>query len=170
MAARIDALFKLSVIVALLLAASGIGYYYGVYLPRRDAQLDQERTLEQARAEAEKRTTQERLAAEQKQSAQRQAEITAGAESRYQACLDVANASHDTSWAAECKRLAEKALHDHDDCLSKSKLSLEYCNTAYRMRDGSPNCTLPLKVATDLDGGLTKARNRCAQERKAALQ
>ena len=170
MAARIDALFKLSVIVALLLAASGVGYYYGVYLPRRDAQLDQERALEQARTEAERLATRERLAAEQKQSAQRQAEAKAGAESRYQACLDTASMTHDTSWAVECKRLAEKAQQDHDDCLAKSKLSLEYCNTAYRMRDGSPNCTLPLKVATDLDGGLTKARNRCAQERKAALQ
>jgi hypothetical protein len=170
LAARIDALFKLSVIVALLLTASGIGYYYGVYLPRRDAQLDQERAVEQARTEAEKRATQERLAAEQKQSAQRQAELKAGAESRYRTCLDTASASHDTSWAAECNRLAEKAQQDHDDCLSKSKLSLEYCSTAYRIRDGSPNCTLPLKVATDLDGGLTKARNRCAQDRKAASQ
>ena len=170
MAARIDALFKFSVIVALLLAASGVGYYYGVYLPRRDAQLDQERALEQARTEVEKRATRERLAAEQKQSAQRQAELKAGAESRYQTCLSSASASHDESWAAECRRLADKAVQDHADCLSKSRLSKEYCDTAYRARDGSANCALPLKVAADLDGGLTKARNRCAQERKAALQ
>ena len=170
MAARIDALFKLSVIVALLLASSGVGYYYGVYLPHRDAQLANERALAQARAEAEKVARQEQVAAEQRQLAEHRAEAKAGAESRYQTCLDTASTTHDTSWAAECKRLAEKVQQDHDDCLSKSKLSQEYCNTAYRTRDGSANCALPLKVAADLDGGLTKARNRCTQERKATLQ
>lgn len=170
MAARIDAFLKLSVIAALLLASSGVGYYYAVYLPQRDARLDHERAQEQGRAEAEKFAKREQLAAEQKQSEQRRAEAKAGAESRYQTCLTSASAGHDESWAVECRRLAEKAAQDHADCLSKSKLSQEYCDAAYRKRDGSANCTLPLKVAADLDGGLTKARNRCAQERKAALQ
>jgi hypothetical protein len=169
-AARIDALFKLSVIAALLLASSGVAYYYAIYLPRRDAEIENERALEQVRAEADKTAMQERLAMEQKQLAERRAEAKAGAESRYQTCIDNAGAVHSASWAAECKQLAEKAQQDHKDCLSKSKLSEEYCNTAYRTRDASPNCLLPLKNAADLDGGLTKARNRCAQERKAALQ
>jgi hypothetical protein len=169
-AARIDALLKLSVVAALLLGSSGVAYYYAIYLPHRDAEIENARALEQARAEADKSAMQERVAVEQSQLAARRAEAKAGAESRYQACIDNAGAVHSASWAAECKRLAEKAQQDHKDCLSKSKLSEEYCDTAYRMRDASPNCTLPLKIATDLDGGLTKARNRCAQDRKAALQ
>jgi hypothetical protein len=34
LAARINALFKLSIIAALLVASSGVAYYYAVYLPR----------------------------------------------------------------------------------------------------------------------------------------
>jgi CRISPR/Cas system-associated exonuclease Cas4 (RecB family) len=170
LAAGINALFKLSIIVALLVASSGVAYYYAVYLPRRDAQLDEVRAVEQAHAADDLRARQEQLAFEQKQAEQRQAEMKAGAETRYQTCIDAAGVTHDTTWAAECKRLAEKAQQDHADCLAKSKLSQQYCDTAYRSRDGSSNCTLPLKVATEVDGGLIKARNRCAQERKAALQ
>ena len=160
----------LSVIVSLLLASSGVAYYYVMYLPYRDAQLDNERKLERAQAEAQKRAAQERSLAEQKKLEQRQAEAKAVAEARYQTCVNKANAGHEASWAAECKHLAEKALADHTECLTKPKLPKGYCDTAYRLRDGSPNCVLPQKVATNLDGDLNDARNRCQRERKAALQ
>jgi hypothetical protein len=168
LAASVNLVLKLSVIVSLLIASCGVGYYYAVYLPHRDAQLDSERAQEKARAEVEKKHA-EHLAAEQRKSEQRQADAKA-AETRYQSCLNSANATHDTSWAAECKHLAEKAASDHAECLSKPRLSKGYCDTAYRMRDGSRNCTLPVKVAADLDGDLNSARNRCLRERKAALQ
>jgi hypothetical protein len=45
LAAKFDGILKLSIIASLLLAASGIGYYYAVYLPGRDAQLDNELIL-----------------------------------------------------------------------------------------------------------------------------
>ena len=170
MAASINALLKLSIIASLLIGSCGVAYYYAIYLPRRDVQLDEERAQEKARIAAEKRVRQERLAAEQKESERRQAVAKAGAETRYQTCVKSATASHDTSWADECKHLAEKAKADHEECLAKSKLSRGYCDAAYRNRDGSPNCTLPQKVATDLDGDLNTARNRCQRERKAALQ
>lgn len=170
MAAGIKALLKLSVIIALLVAASSIAYYYTVYLPDRDARLDQERALEQARAVGDKRAKEEQLAFQQKQTEERRAVAKTGADSRYQACVDSASAAHDASWAAACKRLAEKAMQDHADCLAKSKLSQQYCDAVYRATDGSPNCRLPVKVATEIDGGLTNARNRCTAERNAALQ
>jgi hypothetical protein len=170
LAAGINALLKLSIVAALLTASSGVAYYYAVYLPRRDARLDEERAIEQVRAVDEKRARQDKLAFEQKQAEQRQADTKAGAETRYQTCVEAAGAAHEATWAAECKRLAEKAQQDHAACLAKAKLSQQYCDTAYRSRDDASNCTLPLKVATELDGGLIKARNRCAQERKAALQ
>jgi hypothetical protein len=166
----INALLKMSIIASLLIGSSGVGYYYAIYLPRRDVQLDEQHAQERARIAAEKRARQERFAAEQKESEQRQAAAKAGADTRYQSCVKTATASHDSSWAAECKHLAEKAKADHDECLTKSKLSRGYCDAAYRNRDNSPNCTLPQKIATDLDGDLNTARNRCQRERKAALQ
>ncbi len=165
-----NTLFKLSLIVSLLLASSGVAFYYAVYLPHRDAQLDEERRLEKAQADARKRAAQERSLAEQRKLEQRQAEAKAGAEARYQTCLKRASATHATSWAAECKRLAEKALADRAECLTKPKLPKGYCDAAYRPRDASPTCVLPSKVATGLDGDLSEARGRCQRERRAALQ
>jgi hypothetical protein len=169
-AARMNTLLKLSVIVSLLLASSGVGFYYAVYLPRRDAQLENERRQEKAQADAQKRVAQERSLAERKKAEQRQAETKASAEAHYQTCLNKANMTHESSWAAECKRLAEKALADHSECLTKPKLPKGYCDAAYGLRDASPGCVLPQKVATGLDGDLSEARNRCQRERRAALQ
>ena len=165
-----NTLFKLSLIASLLLASSGVAFYYAVYLPRRDVQLDNERKLEQALADARTRVAQQRSLAKQKKSEQRQAEAKVGAEAHYQTCLNRANVTHAASWAAECKRLAEKAVADHAECLTQPKLPKGYCDAAYRPRDASPNCILPPKVATALDGDLSEGRNRCQRERQAALQ
>jgi len=161
---------RLSVVVSVLLASSAIAYHYALYLPRRDAQLDTEWKQEKAQAEDRKRVAQDRSAGEQKKFEPRQADSKAAAEARYQACLNKANANHETSWAAECKHLAEKAQVDRAECLTKPKLPKGYCDTAYRPRDGSANCVLPQKVATNLDGDLNDARNRCQRERRAAMQ
>jgi hypothetical protein len=40
-------------------------------------------------------------------------------EHAYQACLEKASAAHDTAWAAECKRIAEKGRQNHDACISE---------------------------------------------------
>jgi hypothetical protein len=92
------------------------------------------------------------------------------AEGRYQTCLVRAGASHDSSWSSQCKSLADQAVASHTACLANGKLSSSYCDAAYRSRDGSPNCSLPVKVSTGLDGDLTAARQRCLRERDAALQ
>src|SRR5215468_1270265 len=54
--------FKLSVVASVLLASCGVGYYYLVYLPQRDAQFQPERVLERFRAATEKRAEQEPVA------------------------------------------------------------------------------------------------------------
>ena len=136
------------------------------------AQVEQnhQAAMQKAQADAQKRVAQERSLAERKKAEQRQAETKASAEAHYQTCLNKANMTHESSWAAECKRLAEKALADHSECLTKPKLPKGYCDAAYRLRDASPGCVLPQKVATGLDGDLSEARNRCQRERRAALQ
>ena len=132
--------------------------------------LDNERELEKAQADARNSVAQQRSLAKQKKSEQRQAEAKVGAEAHYQTCLNRANVTYATSWAAECKRLAEKAVADRAECLTQPKLPKGYCDAAYRPRDASPNCILPPKVATALDGDLSEGRNRCQRERQAALQ
>ena len=161
---------RASLAASFLLASSGAGYYYGVYAPARDEQQESARVFEQTVAYAHKRAAQERSAAEQREAEGHRAAQRAAAGERYQACLSNASASHDTSWAAECERIAERSVQARADCLSKSKLPQGYCDAAYRTRDASPNCVLPVAIATNLDFGLNRARQRCLQEREAALQ
>jgi hypothetical protein len=159
-----------SLLVSLFLAASGVGYYYAIYLPQRGARLEQERATEKARAEVELRFRQQRLLAQQQESEQRRALARATAETRYQACIDDAAAVHDASWAAECKNLADKTGKDRDNCLLTLKLPAAYCDASYPTRDASPKCTLPLEVGTVLDAALERGRYRCQREREAAEQ
>jgi hypothetical protein len=169
LAAKIDALLKLSVIVALLLASSGVAYYYAVYLPQRDSELDRETGLQKLHAYGQKRADQERSVALQRDTEQRQAKTKASADIRYQNCVDGARTSHDASWAAACQRLADKVVQGHTDCLSIPNLPQGYCDAAYGTRDPSAHCTLPAVMAADLDAILNTARKACLQERNAAL-
>jgi hypothetical protein len=51
MAGTVDAFLKVSIAASLLLAAGSVGYYYSIYLPKRDAQIDRERLIERSRVE-----------------------------------------------------------------------------------------------------------------------
>ena len=53
MAGRLGARLRLGIVTAALLASSGVVYYAAVYVPRRDAALESERMLKQARADAD---------------------------------------------------------------------------------------------------------------------
>jgi hypothetical protein len=170
LAGKIDAVVKITVVASLLMVSSAAGYYYTVHLPHRDAQLEDERQQEKTRAEARKRAEHERSVAQQKEAEHRQAMAKGTAERRYQTCLNSAGAAHATSWAAACKRLADKIAAQHADCLAKSKLSAGYCNAAYKTRDSSAHCTLPVAISTDLDGDLNTARKHCLREREAVLR
>ncbi len=170
MAARIDTFLKVSVIAAVLLAASGVAYYYAVYLPRRDAARANAEMLEQARSAAAKRAEQERLLAQQQEVEKHQAQAQAAAQVRYRSCLKDAAATRAASQAAQCQAIVDKASADRDNCLNALKLPKAYCESAYAIRDGSPNCTLPTAVASVFDADLERARNRCLQESKAAAQ
>jgi hypothetical protein len=170
LAAKIGRFLKIGVIAVLLLGAGGAVYYYAVFLPRRDAVRADEERLEQARDAAAKHAEQERLLAQQQELEQRRAQQQAAAQVRYQACLTDAAAAHTASWATQCKSIADKTAADRDNCLSALKLPKAYCDSSYTVRDGSPTCTLPTATASVIDADLERARNRCLQESKAAVQ
>jgi hypothetical protein len=110
-----------------------------------------------------------RVAVRRRETEQRQAETEASAGIRYQNCIDEARTSHDASWAAACKRLADKVVRDRADCLSLPNLPQGYCDAAYSTRDPSAHCTLPGETAAELDAALSTARNHCAQDRNAVM-
>jgi hypothetical protein len=170
MAAKLYAVLKLGIVASAVLASSSAGYYRAIYVPQRDAERAQQRVLDETRAYAQVRAAELRREAEQRQLEQRRSAERTAAESRYQTCLSDADAAHDTSWAGECKRIADKVIENRAGCLARANMPQGYCTAVYRERDGSPTCTLPVAIATDLDGGLTIARTRCRRERDAALQ
>jgi len=139
-------------------------------LPTRDAQQNEQHLAEALHAYGRQRVDVARAVAEQQQKERRLAADKVAAESRYETCRTAARANHDAAWSAACKRLADQAAEDRGNCLANKKLPQGYCNAAYRSRDASPRCTLPANVATTIDGNLTIARNRCRQQRNAALQ
>jgi hypothetical protein len=170
LATKLNALLKLSLIAVPLLASSGVGYYYAVYLPARDTQRNEERLAEALHAYGRQRAEAARAVAEQQHKEQRMAADKAAAESRYETCLSGASSTHDAAWSEACQRLADRALEDRGNCLANKKLPQGYCGAAYRSRDSSPHCILPADVATAIDGNLSLARNQCRQQRNAALQ
>jgi hypothetical protein len=171
MRAVIDVVFKLSIVAAILLVSSSVGYYYVVYLPSRDARLDEERRLDIARAEAEKRAEQERVLAEQRALEQRQTLEKVAAQVRYDACQNRATANYSASWATSCKRIADNNLKKRADCIktASSDYMRSTCNDIWKV-DPGPNCTLPRALGTDIEQEMVRAQDRCLQESKAGLQ
>jgi hypothetical protein len=167
---NIDGLLKLAVAASIVLAALSAGYYHAIYLPQRDARIANERLLEQANAEAAARAARLQLVAQEQDAQKRQAAAQATAEADFQSCLKNAGAVHDASWAAECKRLADRAQADLAGCLANGKLAKAYCDSSYGPRDASANCTLPAEIASPLDADLAGARNRCLRDKNAAAQ
>jgi hypothetical protein len=170
LATKLKQLLPISLIAALLLASSGVGYYYAVYLPARNAQQNEQSLAEALHAYGRQRAEAVRAVTEQQHTKQRLAADKAAAESRYATCLSSASATHDAAWSDACRRLADQALEDRGNCLANKKLPQGYCGAAYRSRDSSPHCILPADVASAIDGNLTVARNQCRQQRNAALQ
>jgi hypothetical protein len=175
LAAKIDAIRKLSIVTSVLLASSSAGYYYLVYLPQRDVQFEPQRVLERFRAAAEKRAEsaeQELSLFEQKVSEQRAAEQKAAEErhalekaNRYQACLSRAADNYNASRLAACNRSREKIIKDQDDCFNLG-FSRNVCAMAHVVPEVSPSCTLARTVRLALDADLEKARDRCLEEDK----
>jgi hypothetical protein len=67
MAGTVDAFLKVSIAASLLLAAGSVGYYYSIYLPKRDAQIDRERLIERSRVEITEKAVAARLQAEKEE-------------------------------------------------------------------------------------------------------
>jgi hypothetical protein len=165
-----DAILKLSIVASVLLASSGAGYYYLVYLPQRETQFQPQRVLERFRAATVKRAEQELLLFEQKVSEQRAAEQKVVEQrqalekaDRYQACLSRATDRYNASRLTACNRPREKIIKDQDDCV-KLGFSRNVCAMAHVVPEASPNCRLPRTVALALDAEVEIARDRCLEE------
>lgn len=170
MSGKIDAFLKISIAASVILAASSVGYYYVVYLPKRDAQLDADKNLDRARAEYARLAEQARVAAEKQSAEQKQAADRVAVQNRYQICVRTAENIYTTSWASQCKSIAAKSIKQHADCVAQGTLQRSSCDTIYSIADATPTCDLPRIMGKDLDDDLEKARSRCLQESQSGLR
>jgi hypothetical protein len=159
MAGAVDTLLKLSVVTAVLVASSSVGYYYVVYLPQRDLQIDAQHQLELQRQEDNRRAAEQMREAEQ-----------VGARFRYGQCRTRAYNEYEANWGSTCKALLNESIKQHTDCVRQGTMQKTLCDTVYKIREGGSDCKLPTKFAQQLETALEKARDRCLQESRIGIQ
>jgi hypothetical protein len=91
----------------------------------------------------------------------------ADAQARYHSCVSSVETNYNDSWANACNRLEVQSVRKQGDCLQS--LPLDFCATI-PIHDGSPDCALPVSMASELNAGLEKRRDRCLQEVNAGLR
>ena len=92
----------------------------------------------------------------------------ADAQARYYTCLNSVEKDYSDSWANACNRVRVQSLMEENDCVTRY-LPSDVCS-AIPIHDGSPECALPVSIASDLNAILEKHRDRCLQEVNAGLR
>jgi hypothetical protein len=160
----LNTLLKASIVVSVAIATLGVGYYFAIYVPKKDAAQDAERSAEvlrlnRSRAEQEPGTEDERAAA-----AQKKLRIS----SRYEACVRDAELSYRYNATDKCRHIVEERRKMFDDCTRT--LPQPTCEAIHGTFNQSDNCALPTNLAKSLDDELEKSKNRCLQEFQLGLQ
>jgi hypothetical protein len=170
LAGAIDSLLKISIAASVLIASGSISYYYMRYLPERDAQIENERKLENARTEYARQVEQSRAAAEKTADIERQAADKEATQTRYKICLKNADSNYSFAWADQCRKIADAAQKNRSECISKSTTDKSSCDLIYPKVDFNPDCSLNRAIGNDLNDQLQKSHERCLQESRLGLQ
>ena len=187
MAFSADTFLKVSIAGALLIAASGVGFYYGIHLPSHDSLLDQERHQAQLRAELrleddERRKEEARKTEIERQEEQQRLDLAQKATDRasadrrqfdsqrkYEACLSNARANYVADWTAACKLRAHQIENAIRDCQPLALPAYKVCVRNAGVPDPTFNCALPATTSKNLDELNEKNKDRCLRERQAGL-
>ena len=151
-----DAVLKLSLAAAVLLAGAGVGYYFGIFLPaqaihetrdsgtrRQIESTDRTADLERARlAEAQRREA---------------------AQQRYQACLGTANTTYSARWSSGCRVQHERQQAAYDDCADDLFSTRAGCARKFPV-EPERGCALPVQISDRLVSDRDAARAQCLGE------
>jgi hypothetical protein len=92
----------------------------------------------------------------------------ADAQARYHSCVSSVETDYGDSWATACKRVEAQSWSERNDCIARA-MRWDVCSTI-TIHDGSPDCALPVSIASELNAGLERRRDRCLQEVNAGLR
>jgi hypothetical protein len=149
-----DRIVKLAVVVAVLMAGTGVFYYYVVFLPSVERQKSE--LAEREKQEAAKRESERQRA--------------------YEVCNSSAQRNYDANWATACSSFAEGQSAAMKNCLtdraimSNEFMGAAYCRRTYGAGDPSPTCSLPTERANSLNATFKYEKERCLAEAKLGLQ
>jgi hypothetical protein len=159
----IDTILKVAVIVAVTATSSALSYYYIIYLPRRDAQMEAVRQTEMRVAEEKARQEIERAAALER-AARHQHEW---ANERYRLCLSTAERSYSLIWDAECERQSIRQNQQIASCISEQRFG---CQSLFDKKIPAQDCALPKELADQYNTRLKEERDHCMQEYRDAIR
>ncbi|GGY92139.1 hypothetical protein [Novosphingobium colocasiae] len=151
MRASPDAVLKLSLAVAAVLAGSGIGYYYGVFLPDQAREAGR-RADAAATAQADAR----------QQAARDQASAEQGRQQAYQDCVNLAELGYRNRWNTSCRAQRQRDLAALADCEDDFFRTKAGCAQDFPVRSGR-DCELPGDAAAAYAADLDREKAVCAQ-------
>jgi hypothetical protein len=148
-----DKVLRLAVVIAVLLAGSGVFYYYVIFLPNSQRQAVQEA----------------------EQTKQDQATKEAARKAQYASCLVGARADYETNWENACKDLASAQQSQYQNCLSDKfvmsnpYMGENYCKKMFTGADASPNCSLPGARADSANKTYQDEQQKCLSEAQLGM-
>ena len=157
---RAGAILKLCAALALLIAGSGVGYYYGIFLPN-EARLQAERREAEAEAgEQARRDAEARFAAEQSRRQQ-------AARVEYEDCLNFAELRYKNRWASACRAMHRSDVAEFEDCLDNFFSTEKSCRRRHPIRP-ERGCALPSQLAAALAEDRDRAKEQCLGKLQAS--
>lgn len=154
---RAAVVLKLALAAAALLAGSGVGYYFGLFLPH------------QARMTAAASGADQRVQDAAGAAAERARAIRAeDAQSRYRQCLAAADLVYQGRWNTSCRTQHDADAAAFEDCMDDWFTTRSGCERRHPIR-APQHCALPAPLAAGFVADRNRAKDVCLQEMQAAL-
>lgn len=150
------AILRLAAALALLIAGTGIGYYYGVVLPAR-AEREDARVAKAQEAERKAADAARTALAKRQQAAQQD----------YADCLNFAELSYRNRWNSACRAQNMADQNAFADCRDDWFATDEGCRVKHPVRP-ERDCALPDQLAATLGSDRDRARAQCLGKLQAS--
>lgn len=144
-----NAILKLALALAVLLAGGGIGFYYGIFLPSQEIR-------RQTQAMAEKKAAAD---AQGKALADRAKRMQA-AQTEYEDCVNFAELSYKQRWTQSCQSLHDADQAAFQDCSDNLFSTQAGCLAKHPIRP-ERDCALPGPMAQELTDARDKRKAEC---------
>lgn len=150
-----DAILKLALAAALLLAGGGAGFYYGIYLPAQDVR-------RQTEAMAERQALAERQAGVLAEQARR----VEAAQVAYDDCINFAESSYRERWTQSCVAMNASDQSAYEDCADDWFTTKSGCRAQHPVRPPR-DCALPARMAEQIGAARDQRKAECMAKLQA---